>query len=123
MLKNMVPYLILAVFLVVTIYYVLEIFRLRSEATRKYQDVEWNLRQLSRALDLIRSDDENEIFTGLEILYALNHPSRLRALPRLAELAANSNPRIARQARKIIEAVGHSADRAQKSDEAHLKTA
>jgi hypothetical protein len=123
MLKNMVPYLILAVFSVITIYYVLEIFRLRSEARRKYQDVEWNLGQLSRALNLIRSNDENDIFTGLEILYALNHPARLRALPRLSELAANSNPRIARQARKIIEAMGHSSDRTQKSEEAHFKTA
>jgi hypothetical protein len=103
---------VLVVFATLGIYYLIEIFLLRKQAKEKHRDVQWNLHQLERALDLISKNEDDEISIGLDILFALNHPARLKALPRLAELASSQNPRIARRARKVIEIIGNTPNTA-----------
>ena len=120
---NNILYGALFIFLILVGWYMTEILRFRREAKKKYKDIEWNLKQLSRALKLITSDKEDDIFAGLDVLYALNHPARLRALPRLAELASSNNIRIARRARKVIEAIGHTACTPTQREDIMIKTA
>ncbi len=120
---NFVLYGALFIFVVLAVWYLTEILRFRREVKKKYKDIEWNLRQLHRALDLINSTDDDEIFAGLDILYALNHPARLRALPRLAELASSKDVRIARRARKVIEAIGQSANSPVQKEDMMVKIA
>jgi hypothetical protein len=103
MVRNYLPSVILGILGLVAAYYVVEIFRLHWESKQRRKEFEWNLQQLARGLVLINSKSEKEILTGLEILYAINHPARLKALPRLAKLASDDNIRIATQATKLIE--------------------
>jgi hypothetical protein len=111
------------IFLALVTYYVMEILRFRRGAKKTYEDIQWNLDQLRRAMVMINSKDEDEIFAGLELLFAINHPARLGALSRLSELTSSQDVRIARQARKIIDIMGRTASRQPQKESRLVKTA
>lgn len=97
---------LLAVFLAHTAY------RVRREAKKKREDVKWLLEQLERALDDIKSEDEDRILGGLQTLTYLNDAAtRLKSLPRLAELAQSNNQLIARQAEVTMQKLSSFANR------------
>ena len=98
-----------ALFVVLVGFYAYETYRLRKKAKQRQAEIEWSLNQLERALSLIQSDDKDVIFTGLHILSVINHPARLRALPRLAELAGHEDQKVVETVRKVIEMMGYAA--------------
>lgn len=106
---NTVLYVALGLFVALFIFYAYETYRLRKKAKSRLEEIEWSLSQLERALSLIQTNDKDPIFTGLHILSVINHPSRLRALPRLMELTGHEDQRIADSAKTVIEKMGYSA--------------
>lgn len=104
-----VLYVSLAIFLILVVFFSVEIVQLRRIAKRRHDDIEFNLRQLQRAIGLVGSDDRDNIFRGLHILSAINHPARLKALPRLATLASHHDSHIAGLAKRIITEMGEVA--------------
>ena len=102
-------YVALGLFVALFIFYGYETYRLRTKAKNRLNEIKWSLSQIERALSLVQTNDEDMIFTVLHILSVINHPSRLRALPRLVELAGNNDQRIAALARNVIEKMGYSA--------------
>ena len=87
-------------------------YRFRREAKRKRDDVKWFIDLLGQALEDINTEDVDKILAGLQILTYINDPTaRLKALPRLAELAQHPNPLVARQARVTMEKLSNFAKR------------
>jgi biopolymer transport protein ExbB/TolQ len=85
-------------------------YRVRRETNRKREDVKWLLQQLERALADIQTNDVDKVLSGLQTLTYLNDPAaRLKALPRLAELAQHPNHLIARQAKVTMEKLSNFA--------------
>lgn len=100
-------YVALPVFSLLICFFIYEAFHLRKRAKERRDELRWNLAQIRRALELINSENRDDLFTALHILSALNHPSRLQALPRLVNLAANDDPHISELARGVIIKMGY----------------
>jgi hypothetical protein len=88
------------------------VYRMRREADKRRGDVKWLLEQLERALVDIESDDEDKILRGLQMLtYVNDSTARQKAFPRIAKLAQDPNPLIARQACVTMEKLSNFAKR------------
>ena len=89
-------------------FYAYETFRLRKKAKTRLKDFEWSMIQVERALTLIHTNDKDEIIAGIHILSAINHPSRLKALPRLMELTRHEDRGVVEAVNVLIAKLGHS---------------
>ncbi|HEY8410820.1 MAG TPA: hypothetical protein VIK76_05440 [Pyrinomonadaceae bacterium] len=90
------------------LFYSYEAYHLRKKAKEHLADIQWNIGQLERALVLVRSENRDEILAGLHIMSAINHPSRLHSLSRLAQLARHPDPQIREAALRLIDKMGYS---------------
>lgn len=100
---------LLGLFAGLCVFYAYETYRLRKKAMNRIKDIEWSMAQLERALTLIEAKDKDMIFTGLHILSAINHPSRLKALPRLIELTRHEDARVVDAVKTLIDKMGDSS--------------
>src|SRR5215471_12354521 len=73
--------------------------RLRRRMSKNLQRLTWIKTEARRAVDLVNSNDEGRVITGLQTLAAINERSaRLAALQRIAELAKSENAVVAAHA-------------------------
>ena len=101
--KNTALFGVLGLFVALFVFYGYETYRLRKKAKNRLKEIEWSMSELGRALSLIEKNDTDSIFTGLHILSAINHPSRLKALPRLVELTQHENASVVNSVKSVID--------------------
>jgi len=83
------------------------IFHERQKVKEVQENIHCIYKELERAVRLLDSPDDSQIIVGLQILSTINDPEiRLKALPRVADLVADSkNPQVVDQARMVIHQV------------------
>lgn len=99
-------YVISAAAIVATLWLVVSAVRAGRAAQKKQQQLTWIYEEARRALNMVNSDNEDRVVTGLQMLCALNEPeSRLAALHRIAELTKSDNPTVAETAETTLDLI------------------
>ena len=96
---TVVIYACSCVALAFAVWVVVSAYRVRRKTIDRKQQLQWIREQSGRALEMVNSDNEMHVITGLQTLTALKEPqSQLAALTRVVELTKSQNPAIAEHA-------------------------
>jgi hypothetical protein len=85
-----------------TIIVLLKTIQTLRQTAAKSRKIETNLSFIDGALKQIQSSEPGLIIAGLQTLSVLNHPRRLKALPRVLELAHSEDQKIASAAKVAL---------------------
>jgi hypothetical protein len=97
------PWLVLGLSITCAVIVVIKALRLRRKALTQLEQLQWIEGQYSKALRCLRSNERQQMLTGLQLISAFNDSDAcIRVLPEISKLVDHSDPVVARLARNVL---------------------